>query len=78
MNERRYPVGLKKKPMNALLWPSPREPSASAAVVRYDRVASPVTRLQMLTPSFDSRPSPFDTLRTISAAFAGLLETMSR
>ena len=31
----------------------------------------------MLTPSFDSRPSPFDRRRTISAASSGLLETIS-
>ncbi len=48
-----------------------------AAVVTYARVASPVMRLQMLTPSLDSRPSPFDRRRTISAASSGLLETMS-
>ena len=30
----------------------------------------------MLAPLFDSRPSPFETRRTISAASAGLLETI--
>ena len=30
----------------------------------------------MLTPLFDSRPSPFDTRRTITAASAGRLETI--
>ena len=48
-----------------------------APVVTYARVASPVIRLQMLTPSLDSRPSPFDRRRTISAASSGLLETIS-
>ena len=51
--------------------------SLMAAVVTYARVASPVTRLQMLTPLFDSRPSPLDTRLTISAASTGLLDTIS-
>ena len=51
--------------------------SLIAPVVTYARVASPVIRLQMLAPSFDSRPSPFDRRRTISAASSGLLETIS-
>src|SRR3954451_24322283 len=49
-----------------------------AAVVMYARVASPVTRLQMLAPSLDSSPSPFDRRRTSSPASAGLLETIRR
>src|SRR5690349_19797448 len=72
----RYPVGLKKKPRNALLSPMPLDPPDRAAVVRYERVASPVTRLQIDTPLFDRSPSPFETRRTISAASAGLLDTI--
>src|SRR5947208_954656 len=53
----------------------PFEPSTRPAVVRYERVASPVTRLQMLTPSFERSPSPLLARRTSSAASAGLLDT---
>ena len=59
-----------------MLSPIPFEPSDSAAVVRYERVASPVIRLQMLTPLFESSPSPFERRLTIRAASAGLLETI--
>ena len=47
-----------------------------AAVVRYERVASPVMRLQMLAPLFESRPSPFEMRDTISVASTGLLEAI--
>ena len=43
-----------------MLSPIPPPSALIAAVVRYDRVASPVSRLQMLAPLFDSRPSPFE------------------
>ena len=77
VNARRYPDGLKKS--RAIVWlsPTPLEPSAMEAVVRYERVASPVTRLQMLTPLFDSRPSPLEARLTISAASDGLLDCIS-
>src|SRR2546430_14256068 len=68
---------MKKKGRKAALSPRPREPAARAAVVTYERVASPVTRLQILTASLDSSPSPFEARWTISAASAGLLETIS-
>src|SRR6476646_6030912 len=47
-----------------------------AAVVRYDRVASPVNRLQMLAPLFESRHSPFEMREPISVASAGLLDAI--
>ncbi len=77
MNDRRYPLGLKKNDMNALLSPMPPPSALIAAVVRYDRVASPVTRLQMLAPLLESSPSPLETRDTISPASTGLLETIS-
>src|SRR3954470_1147381 len=77
VNDRRYPLGLKKKLKNALLSPRPWDSSFNALVVRYARVASPFIRLQMLTPRFERSPSPFDSRWTISAASFGLLDTMS-
>ena len=62
--------------MNAWLSPIPPPSALIAAVVRYDRVASPVIRLQMLAPLLDSRPSPLVMRDTISSASAGLLEAI--
>ena len=62
--------------MNAWLSPIPPPSALIEAVVRYDRVASPVIRLQMLAPLLDSRPSPFEMRDTISVASAGLLEAI--
>src|SRR3954469_8902939 len=76
VNERREPVGLKKNDMKALLSPMPPPSALIAAVVRYDRVASPVNRLQMLAPLFESSPSPFEMREAISVASAGLLEAI--
>src|SRR3954468_1720933 len=62
--------------MNAWLSPIPPPSALIDAVVRYDRVASPVIRLQMLAPLFDRRPSPFETRDTMSWASTGLLEAI--
>src|SRR3954469_4677533 len=59
--------------MKALLSPIPPPSALIAAVVRYDRVASPVRRLQMLAPLFESNPSPFEMRDMMSVASAGLL-----
>ena len=50
--------------------------SLIVAIVMYERTASPDTRLPTLAPSLESRPSPFDARRTISAASAGWFETI--
>src|SRR3954447_4297908 len=76
VNERRYPVGLKKNDMKALLSPMPPPSALIAAVVRYDRVASPVRRLQMLAPLFDRRPSPFEMRDAMRVASTGLLDAI--
>src|SRR6476619_6523709 len=47
-----------------------------AAVVRYDRVASPAIKKQMLAPLLERRPSPFVIRDTISSASAGLLDAI--
>src|SRR4249919_2797842 len=62
--------------MKALLSPIPPPSALIEAVVRYDRVASPVNRLQMLTPLFDRRPSPFEIRERIRFASTGLLEAI--
>ena len=54
-----------------MLSPIPWLLSLIAAVVRYERVASPVTRLQMLAPSLDSRPSPLEMRLTQEARVHG-------
>src|SRR3954454_1377709 len=62
--------------MKALLSPMPPPSALIAAVVRYDRVASPVRRLQMLAPLFDRRPSPLEMRDAMSVASTGLLEAI--
>jgi len=62
--------------MNARLSPMPPPSALIEAVVRYERVASPVIRLQMLAPLFDRRPSPFEMRETMSMASAGLLDAI--
>src|SRR3954467_3723721 len=62
--------------MNAWLSPMPPPSALIEAVVRYDLVASPVIRLQMLAPLFERRPSPFERRETMRVASAGLLEAI--